>query len=882
MKLNLYAVPSLGALAIAHLLAAAPALAQETPAQTPEAKAGTSEGPATIIVQGYRDARGRALAEKRRQTNISDRVTADSIGNLPDRNVAEAIARVPGVNLSLEQGEGRYISIRGIDPNLNNVQIDGVTAAAPGGSRLGRAVPLDTLGLAQIAEIEVVKSVTPDMDANALGGTLQVKTVSPFSRPQGLISAQLAGSYNHAADKLGYEGRVTISRLFGAGDRWGVAAAASIEQRDYSNHWVQSSGWAQRTIGGITTWLPSSFEIKPEEGRLRRVGGNATLEFRPDETLKLFLRGNYSTTRRREHTVESVFNVSNSVANVQLDSATTGVFKASGVRPERRDFRIGKGQQLLVASGGFEKILGDVTIESTASYSSAREKTDYNNVLAFRAPTGATGPIAFDIGAFDFVRWDVDYTQDTPSDYPLRRTREDYGIVDEKTWTAKLDLTWRPAALADNQLFVKAGFKYTRRDRVVDMESRRYVPVGSWRLDAIGVLPAEAAYDGRYSAGFVLDHQRTFDFIHANPALVTFDVAESARNSIEDDYKIEEEIAGGYVMGSATFGRLTLLGGLRWERTSDAIHAVEARFAKGALIGHFPTSGRTEYDNFFPNAQALLRVTNRLQLRAAFTQTIGRPAYEDARPLSNFDYQPLGASALDPNFPYTGTLSIGNPELKPYSADNYDLSLDWYTPNGGTVSAAAFRKRVENAIYQYSELQTNVFHSGFGLETLSVTSVRNANPATINGLELSLYQPFTFLPKPLDGFGIDGNMTFISSKVTVPTRPGESFHFFRQPSRIANLALFYEKRKFSARVAWSYANEQLYTLGSSVLTDEYRRPRSQVDALVRYSLAKNLNVSLSARNITAEPEQFSYGIKSLLRTSRLIDRDFTLSVSRTF
>ncbi len=834
-----------------------------------------------FMVEGYREGRSRAIQQKQTADNILDIISADAIGNLPDRNVAEAVARAPGVNISLEQGEGRYVSIRGVEPNLNQVLLDGAALAAPGGTRLGRAVPLDALGSGLIAQIEVVKSTTPDMDANALGGTLNLKTASPFDRKGRLLSGSLGFNRDEATGRNDPEARVNFSDTFGGG-KWGLAAGASYEKRHYSNNWLQVSGWNQRAIGGNNVYLPSGFEIKPEWGSRARTGGNLALEFRPDKDTQLYLRPTYSRTSRKEQTIEVIHSVDNSVARTTLATPTSGTFAGAGVRTERRDFQSLKKQDVLSVAGGMKKTFGDFVLEPMATYSAAKEDTPYNRILAFRNNTGGTGPVNFDIGSFEFKRWDVDPAVDLPARYTLRRTRDDSGLVDEKIYTAKVDLRWDTQRRLDRPSFLKTGFKYIYRDRSVDLESRRLVPVGNWNVSQIGVDPAVPVYNGRFTSGFLLAPEKSWAFIAANPALTTFDAAESATNSIEDDYAIEEHIYASYLMGSVRFGPLSFLGGLRWEKTSATIRAVEARSAGTTLLGRFPKSGTFDDDHFFPNLQATWRFTPRLLARAAITQTIGRPAYEDARPLAIFRYDALGNAALSPQFPFSGTVNVGNPQLQPYGATNYDLSLEWYLQGSGILSVAAFRKDIDDPIYVYSETQRNVNYSGIALESLSLTSRRNATSGRIAGLEISLYQPFKFLPAPFDGFGIDANYTPISSEEKVPTRPGEDIPFFRQPSKIANLTLFYEKHNVSARIAWSYADRQIYTLGSNVLNDIYRNSRGQYDLQLRYRLSPRYSITGAIRNLTREPEQFSYGVSGLMRTSRLLERDYKLGVSANF
>jgi TonB-dependent receptor len=173
-------------------------------------------------------------------------------------------------------------------------------------------------------------------------------------------------------------------------------------------------------------------------------------------------------------------------------------------------------------------------------------------------------------------------------------------------------------------------------------------------------------------------------------------------------------------------------------------------------------------------------------------------------------------------------------------------------------------------------------YSGVGLQTLNVSEKRNGTSGRISGLEFTLHQPFRFLPAPFNGFGIDGNITTITSSEVVPTRPGEDVPFFRQPTKIRNLTLFYERAGFSARVAYAYQGEQLYTLGGSLIQDRYNLARKQYDAQLSYRITRNYSITAAVRNFTREPDEASYGLKQLVQSSRLLDRDYKLSLNFNF
>ena len=850
----------------------------------------------TFVVEGFREGRAKAMQEKRSAANIMDIVSADSIGNLPDRNAAEALQRLPGLNATLDEGEGRYLSIRGVDPSLNQVMMDGATMAAPGGFRLGRAVSLDTIGAGQIAAIEVSKSVTPDMDANSVGGTINIKSSSAFNRQgrfiAGSVTAMRNGGINKTnpnpsgigMDKNDGSASLTYSDRFGTAQTWGLTVSANYDRRSFQNDELQIGGWTNTTINGTALYLPNDFEIKPEWGDRARKGLNFNFEYRPDAQTQFYFRPGYTTTNTRLERFEVIYSASPGPTTTTMSSPRAGTYN-TGTRSERRTFRTAQNQELFNGSAGFKKVYGAFTIEPMISRSVAHAATPYNHDREFRDANNQTGPIAFDLGdGFVPVRWEVNPAIDVPTLYPLRRTRDDYGYTDERIWSGKTDIRWDSTDILGHRGFLKAGFKALERSRTSDQQSVRLVPVGTWNLGSTGTQYGSlATYGGRFQSLFLPNSDAVNAYIAANPANTQHDRVAETDNSVADNYVINEYIYAGYLMGNLKLDKLTLLGGVRWENTDATLKAPQERTIAGVAVPLVvPMTGSKEFTDVLPNLQAIYHFNDQLQLRAAYTETIGRPAYEDSRPLSTLNYSALVAPA-NAAFPNTGSVTTGNPNLTEWKSRNYDLSLEWYArKGGGVVSVAAFRKEIANPIYTFTETRRNVTYSGLGFDTLTLNEKRNGTSGRISGIEFNIYQPFRFMPSPFDGFGIDMNFTTITSSEVIPTRPGEIIPFFRQPSKIRNLTFFYEKYGFSGRIAYSYSNDQIYTLGSNVIGDRYKTHRGQYDGQARYRLNKNYSLTLAVNNITREPDNMSYGVKYLLQNSKLLDRSYRLSLDFNF
>ncbi len=804
-----------------------------------------------LVVEGYREGRAKALQQKRSADLVMDIISADSVGNLPDRNVAEALARVAGISLDVVsgEGEGRFVSIRGIEPNFNNVTLNGSTMAAPSaGGREGRATPLDVVSSSQIAQIEVIKSVTPDMDGNALGGTVNIKTVSAFDRPERFIYGSAELGKNSEADDKQYQGEFTFGNTFNDG-RLGVAVSANYSKRPYVSHDTQGN-WNQDNSG---RWFMSTLELQPAFGEKTRQGLDFNIELRPSDGVEWYLRGLYNKFDQEQREQEFI-----------LESRRDPVFVGPAfvtfdrMRFEQRDFQRKIDQTLANVTAGGKFRVGEFTYEGDVTYSRAKEDVPFIKSVQFRTgnvnmPAGR--PFELDFGSFLPAYNDQGMAAGDPSIYPLRRYRDENSASDEETWSPRFDVRKDFSDMFGGRSgYLKTGVKYTKRNRFVDDNSERPVNGSLTMADIAPPGPGFAFQDGRYIYPSELDASVAFDYLLANRSQFDVDETESAENSTQDDYDITEKILGLYAMASVDVGRnVTVLGGLRYEDTDATLSGPELQTLDGDLLEVVTNTSDFSYGNLLPNLQVHWRMSERSLLRFAVTGTIGRPQYEKAAPKSVLEIEE-NESADDPDIILrSGSLMIGNPELSPYESLNLDLAYEYYLRSGGLLSVGVFRKEIDNPIYQFEQNDRNVTYNDFFLDSLTTRKELNADSATVTGLEVNVQLPFsTFIQTGfLQGFGVEGNATFIDSKTDIFERPGQDLPFFRQPDRIYNAALYFQNYGFSARVAFNYQSESLRTLGDDEdgTDDTWDEPREFTDIQASYKVSENFTVYLNWQNV---------------------------------
>lgn len=785
---------------------------------------------AELVVTGRRDADRKALAAKKRADNFVEALYADDVGKLPDQNIAEAVRRLPGVSAANDQGEGRYVLIRGVDPNLANVTMNGQTAPAP--EPAGRQVKLDDVPSALIGSVKVVKTLTPDLDANAIAGEVEIKTLSAFDRRTPFVNARAAYGYYDLNGKNPYEGDVTAGTRFGGQDQFGAVLALN-----YSKRPIQS-----QNVQGSSNWAPVNGRVVPDDFRLRdynltreRSGVVANLDWRPSDRTSLYLRAVYDTFSDSEVRDQFRFALPVKTASAfSNQTATTGAFTGGVATRYVRNRKEEDATRNLTVGGRFELPRGELSAE--AGYANAVKEDPRRDEWQFSGPkAGFAG--TYDLGSTLFLVSPADAAYD-PSKFTAKSISHAHRRAEETVWQGRVDYSL-PLAGVGERTTLKVGAKLLDRHKTNDQESATYNYSGSTlTLAAASFLGEPSIYGGRYRFGPRVDTAAAEAFFSANPSQFKLD-PKSIGDSLSSDYDVSERIYAAYVMAEAHVGRLTVIPGVRVERTEGDYKAKLVTAATAADPG-FNLRGERDYTNLFPGVNLRFDVNDRLVLRAAATTAIGRPNYADLAPYVTIDTA-------------AGTVSMGNPGLKPLKAANLDAAVEYYLPFQGLLSAGVFYKRIDDPIYSQQRIVQNGVFAGQTLAQAVVTSPTNADHAEVMGLELNAQAQLGFLPSPFDGLGVSANMTFIDSKATgVPGRT-DSAPLANTSKRVASAQLFYEKYGFSARLAYSYRSHFLDTIGANRDLDVYTADFGQLDAQASYAVTSRLQVFVEGSNLNNEP-----------------------------
>ncbi|PAU58931.1 TonB-dependent receptor [Pseudomonas indica] len=767
-----------------------------------------------VDVVGQAVSLDKALKEQRRSDNVKSVVSADGVAQLPDENVAEAVQRLPGVSVERDQGEGRFVSVRGLGPDMNAVNINGTLIPSPNADT--RAVALDVLPSELVQSLSVVKTLTPDMDANSLGGTIEVESLSAFDHKGLFYTGSAEGSYDDNSGQTSPKFSGAISDRFSLGDgidNFGVAAALSWQKRDFGSDNVETGGaWDFEDGARLEELEQRDYDITRE-----RTGLGLNFDYRPDDFNSYYLRTLYSRFKDSE---------TRNAAGVEFDDA-----QAPGERGDAEGWRELKSreetQEIQSYVLGSEHLRGDWTLNAQVGYSRSSEDTPGHIAGALfegtddftdagfgstRKPTLNIGEAFYDANNFilDEVEWAEQDTTDTEKNI-------------------KLDLA-RDYELSGHAARVKFGGKLSRRDKDNDTNVWTYED-----FDDAGIADDDLLL-GNFTKGRVDYGLGRFGPGISDKAIKRLlgglDRADyyNEEESRIGDYEMSEDIDAAYLMNTVDIGDLRVIAGLRYEGTDFR--------AKGTGLrdGAFESiEASNDYDHWLPGLHLRYQLDKDTQLRAAWTNSVVRPSFEQ----------------LAPGFLIDGDeAEFGNPQLDPLESSNFDLGIERYLGRAGVISAFVFYKDIENFVYN-----TDLAGTGAWTDFDEANTYANGDRAKLYGLELAWSQKFDWLPAPWNGLLLGANATFSRSDARIEgqgRRRDIDLPF--QSDTVGNLMLGWENDKLSLRLSANYKSDYLQEVAAvdDKAQDLYVDDQTFVDFSARYFLTKDLQVSFEAQNITDE------------------------------
>ncbi|MCB2066614.1 MAG: TonB-dependent receptor [Erythrobacter sp.] len=782
----------------------------------------TMGGDSAILVIGQAANQSNALSREYAADGITDVLTRDAIGQFPDQNVAESLRRLPGINVLNDQGEGRFVSVRGLDPELNATSLNGVRLPAPESDV--RSVALDVISSDIIESIEVIKSLTPDMDGDTIGASIEINTTSAFNRRRDLLTLRVEGSYNDyvgtVTPKVGLDFATRLS------DNFGVSGGISYYQREFETDNIEAADW--NTAGGVV--FAEEVEYRDYDVTRERLSGTLNFDYRATPDTMVFLRGNFSQFDDHEYRRRTTLIFNEDPASGDADSAF--FTDADGRIEVRRDLKDRfERQRIASLQAGFDHDDGEWLARGSASWARSSEREDFSvDPMRFRARFDGDGlDINMDYSDPRLVLFTASgNTTDflDPANYGFNRvelTTLSDSVDEEFALRGDLGRTW---ATSGGDFTVQSGFKLRWRDKGYDFNGEFYGDYDG-DLTLANVLGSQTYR--LLDMGPVADFTAPADFFLANRANFEIDPYETDLLSLPSDYDSQEDVYAGYLLGRYSSDTLRIVGGLRAERTEVQLAGQLVVDDGDDVTDVVPVTFDRSYTDWLPSFTLRFEPEQNLVLRLAGYRSLVRPKL----------------SRLAPRFTINDDLEaeFGNPDLVPYRAWNADAAVEYYFSGNGAVSLGLFYKSVDNFIVDQTIQQDGVFQ---GIAYEQLTRAINGDTAEVFGIEVSASQQFDFLPAPFDGLLVQANYTFTDASGTVLT-DGD----ITQPREIAlpassrhtgNLSIGYESGPFEFRAAGTYRSRYLDELGSDASTDRYVDDHFQLDLTARFAVTDNVRL----------------------------------------
>lgn len=814
---------------------------------------GSSTLDEVVVVGDALRGQARALNQQKNNRNITNVISSDQVGRFPDSNIGDALKRVPGITMQNDQGEARNIIIRGLAPSLNSVTLNGDRIPSAEGDN--RNVQMDLIPSDMISTIEVNKTLTPDMDADAIGGSVNLIT---RATPNGeRISATLAGGYGPIRQEPIYTAAFVYGNRF-INNKLGVVASGSYNNNDYGSDNIEAT-WVQDEFGN--TYVEQQAIRYYNVQRIRRSISLAA-DYKFNENNTIYVNAIYNWRDDRENRYALTYDDMEPIYNGEAITGFTGNVKREnkgGIDSDRGKSRRLEEQKVQnYALRGEHLLSPKLDMDWSVNYATASEYKPNERYIEFEQEE-----LEMSQNLIDPKKPFVTTTGEDLSSFELSELTQSTDDTDESEFGAKLNFRFPLSVIEGQKGRLRTGLRARIKDKQRNNIFYSYEPtagdltladVPTVYYDGKGFNPGEKYVPGTFATATYLGQ---LDLDNAS----LYDKEADPSEYLAVNYKAKENIYAGYIRWDQDFNdKLSMILGARIENT-------HIDYTGNRVLDEAELEGTIEntnsYTNILPSLSFKYDATEDFVLRAAFTTALARPDYYALAPYIN-------------NIASDSEIIAGNPNLDATYSYNFDLMAENYFKSVGLVSGGVFYKNLKDFIYTYSNNQysTADFANDFPGqsnpvpvgEEWTLVQQRNGDNVDVYGFEVAFQRQLDFLPGFMKYFGIYANYTYTDSKAKGiadedgnerkdVALPGTAPHMF-------NGSLSWEHGRFSGRASVNFTSDYLDQLGSDEFNDTYYDKQLFLDVNASLKVTKNLRIFAEAKNLTNQPLRYYQGVSS--------------------
>ena len=803
-----------------------------------------------------------ALNQERNAQDIVNVIPADVITSLPNANVADAVGRLPSVSLERDEGEGKYIQVRGLESKYTSVTVNGVRV--PSAEAGVRQIKLDAYPSDLLGSIELHKTQSADQEGDGIGGTVNLVTKIATDIPFFSVGAELG--YNNQGGGR-YSGQIngTWTQRFGTEHQLGVVAGATYDYNGRTINDIEPSPAYIALPSGQNVTNFQEMDIRDYRYYRHRWGAEGGLDYKIGEDSVIYFKGFYSEFEDFGDKWVTSVTAGNFLTATTTDNTGGYTATVNNRRPIERTYSY---------QVGGKHDLKSVIIDYSIAFSHSQDHEDNQLEAKFNGPSAAFVINPGDGYAPQFIaQGGVNYLD--PSQYPLHEWEVKFEDTDTKSQSYALNFTV-PHATGE----AKFGFKYRFDDKSSVYNDQEWKYKGSYTMaNGVAGFTDPDFYTGIYPGGPFASLWAVNDLFNANPSAFNVNAGWAEGNNLPNDWDVQEKVTAAYLMDTLNFSHSKLNIGARLEHTSEHITSITLPTdASGNYLTPVNNINDKSYDNVLPSVSWRYEFDQDTLLRLAWGMALCRPDYDWMVPSVQVQ-EGNGGSAV-------GQVITGNPNLKITTATCYDAIFEHYMKPVGLLSAGVFYKSLQNAINLLASNQT--VPSGPYAGYSEVTYI-NSPSAYVYGLEAAWKQHLTFLPGYLAGLGTDMNFTLTRSEATFDPSTGRtgSAPLQRTAPVEANFGLTYDWKAFTMRLAATYNSAMIFQYNyldgnaggiSGPNGDTYLFPHTQVDVQASYSFLNGLKLTASALNLTNAVFGFYNGSPQYIIQREFYNRTFTVGL----